>query len=96
MTTERRGALHQESAEMSAFMGEMRASIELRGEALDELKEEFREVKKELAETNKKVDGLLVKITKWEAKLGAFMFVAACLWGFFIAMKEQILTFIKG
>lgn len=85
-----------ESQEMYRFMGEMRQSMEYRGEILNELKEQLAEMEKRQDETNKKVDGLLSKITKWEAKLGAFMFIAACLWGFFIAMKEEILNFVKG
>lgn len=85
-----------ESHEMHQFMGEMRASMQHREEMLDMLTERFEDMERKMDTTNVKVDGLLSKITKWEAKLGAFMFIAACLWAFFLGMKEQILTFIKG
>lgn len=90
-----RSSVH-ESQEMFRFMGEMRTSMDHRGEILDELKEQLLAMEKRQDETNRKVDGLLVKITKWEAKLGAFMFIATCLWAFFMGMKEQILAFVKG
>lgn len=85
-----------ESHEMHQFMGEMRASMQHREEMLDMLTARFEDMERKQDKTNEKVDGLLSKITKWEAKLGAFMFIAACLWAFFLGTKDQILTFIKG
>jgi hypothetical protein len=89
------------------FMGEMRASSEHRGDTLDKLERDIVEMKRaqvetikkmeqNLIDTNLKVDGLVNKITKWESKLGAFLFIASCLWAFFITMKDQILTIFKG
>lgn len=82
--------------EIYKFMGEMRASSIHRGDILDRLEEEFDTIKRDLSDTNKKVDGLVAKITRWETKLGAFIFFASCVWTFFVAMKDDILAFIKG
>lgn len=93
--------------EMYKFMGEMRSSSEHRGEMLDELKEDLAKLKKEIVQrderveasirsTNEKVDGLLSKITKWESKLGAFVFLVGCVWTFFVTFKDDVLRFIKG
>lgn len=99
--------------EIYKFMGEMRASSELRGVLLERLDSDLREMQHTLASTvekverfsdmkealdatNEKVDGLVTKITRWESKLGVFMFIASCLFSAAAMFKEQIITFIKG
>lgn len=82
--------------EIYKFMGEMRASADHRGEVLEKLEDRFKKMESDLRDTNTKVDGLVTKITRWETKLGAFIFFATCVWTFFVTMKDDILAFIKG
>lgn len=81
---------------LAEFMGEMRASSHHRGEMLDKLEEQLEILSRKQEQTNRKVDELSTKITRWESKLGAFLFLASCLWAFFMAMKNEILTFFRG
>jgi hypothetical protein len=82
------------------FMGQMGEANTHRVDQLHMVTRDMELLRDELLgkldETNKKVDGLLGKINKWEAKLGSFMFIAGCLWAFFVVMKDHILAFIKG
>lgn len=99
--------------EIYKFMGEMRANSELRGDVLERLEEDMRDMQRILAitvekvdnfskmkssldDTNEKVDGLINKIGRWEAKLGAFVFLAGCVWAFFLAIKNELFTFFRG
>jgi ABC-type transporter Mla subunit MlaD len=99
--------------EIYKFMGEMRANSELRGDVLEQLEKDLKEMQRTLAttvekvdnltkikasldDTNKKVDGLISKIGKWEAKLGAFVFLAGCVWAFFLAVKNELFAFLRG
>lgn len=99
--------------EIYKFMGEMRASSELRGDLLERLEEDLREVQRGLASTiakvdslsgmrdslestNQKVDALSTKIGRWEAKLGAFVFLAGCVWAFFLSIKNELFSFFRG
>lgn len=99
--------------EIYKFMGEMRANSELRGDVLEKLEKDLKDVQRTLAatvekvdslksmkssldDTNDKVDGLINKIGRWEAKLGAFVFLAGCVWAFFLAIKNELFTFFRG
>lgn len=78
------------------FVGMIQENTKNRDEKLEQMCEDVASLRHDLVETNRKVDGLLHKITKWEGKLGGFMLVTGCMWAFFVAMKEQILDFFKG
>lgn len=75
--------------EIYAFMGEMRAERDHRDQQLKKLEDN-------LAETNKKVDGLLSKVGRWESKFGTIMFIGSCLWAAFVTFKDNIVLFAKG
>lgn len=99
--------------EILKFMGEMRANSEIRGDVLEKLEKDMKDMqrilaitvekvdnlnsmKRSLDATNEKVDGLISKIGKWEAKLGAFVFLAGCVWAFFVAIKNELFTFFRA
>ena len=86
----------QKLSEIDKFMG---AQIEVHSHRLAqiaELREEIEDLTEKVDRTDTKLEGLLQKISKWEAKLGSFMFIAGCLWAFFVAMKDTIMAFVKG
>lgn len=83
-------------SEIDKFMGEMRAESLNRRETLLRLEEDFQEMREQQRKTIDKVDGLQNKISRWEGKLGGFVFIVSCLMAFFGAFKDQILAFIKG
>lgn len=77
-------------------MGEMRREREHRDELLELQSVQLMKMEENLDKTNLKVDALVNKITRWESKLGVFMFIASCLMSAAAMFKEQIIAFIKG
>lgn len=82
--------------EIYKFMGEARSKQAHQDDILRRLELRLRQQDETIDATNKKLDELVKKMTKWESKLGALMFIAGCLWAFFLATKGQILAFIRG
>ena len=82
--------------EIYQFMGEMRREREHRDELLELQATQLVKMEENLEKTNEKVDALVTKITRWESKLGVFMFVASCLFSAAAMFKEQIIAFMKG
>lgn len=97
----------QRQAEYDRLLGQIIAVQTHRGETLEDIADslkdmqrtaeaKLREMEGKQAKTDEKLQGLLDKITRWEAKVGAVIFLGSCVWVFLLALKEQILAFFKG
>ena len=70
----------------------MEAQLEAQNARLLEAHSDREELKAALAESNKSLQVLLLKISKWEGKFGGVIFILGCLTAFF----SGLLTFIKN
>lgn len=87
--------LNHSLKELAQQLHEMQITFAVRGRMILELEEAVDRLEVQANNTETKLDKLLEKITKWEAKLGGILFVGTCVWAFVVAMKEQIMALFK-
>lgn len=55
-------------------------------------KEDRQEIKDSIEKLSSRLSPLIDKMTRWEAKFGAFFFIVGCVWTFFLATWKIILN----
>lgn len=61
----------------------------------DATDEDLRLLTKTTADTSVAVAALVNKITSWEGKFGAFVFLVGCVWTFLLTAWSSIMEFLK-
>lgn len=86
----------QQMSEFEKFTGDMRVLMAVRERLLIEITEDVKKIECRMDKADYKLENLVDKIGRWEARVGGILFVGSALWAFVVMMKDQILAFFKG
>lgn len=82
--------------DVDEFIVEMRILMAVRERLLNEMTDDIKKIESRVDKADEKLEKLVDKITRWEAKLGGILFIGTAMWAFVVLMKEQIFGFFKG
>lgn len=82
--------------EVDDFITEMRVLMAVRERLLQEMKDDVKEIERRVDKSDEKLEKLMDKITRWEARVGGILFIGSAIWAFIVLLKEQIFGFFKG
>lgn len=83
-------------ADVDKFIGDMRVLMAVRERLLSEMTDNINKIECRMEKNDEKLEKLVDKITRWEARVGGILFIGSAIWAFIVLMKDQIFGFFKG
>lgn len=88
--------MYEQLSDIDEFMTEMKVLMAVRERLLTEMTEDIKAIDTRIDKSDAKLEKLMDKITRWEARVGGILFIGSAMWAFIVLLKEQIFGFFKG